>query len=232
LAGFLCLGAVAAVAGADSKGGERGSLGIRIKSAGDRALVTEAPADTPGGRAGVRVGDSIVAFNGVRFRFDSDLALIRGLDWIRPGAPVELTISRHGEESRVVVTPERFSAAELAALEDWLERAAKTAEVQRRACAYGTFEKMAVYPGIDVEFRKAAKGDTFSMASKRSLPPDLDLSDPFLKGLVAALRAGDALTMHYVSKNGVLHMEVVSAPEYLDVRRIERATIPAARSPQ
>jgi len=57
----------------------------------------------------------------------------RGSERVVLRVPVELTVSRHGEETRLQVIPERFSAADLAALKDWTERATKTADTQRRA---------------------------------------------------------------------------------------------------
>lgn len=67
---------------------ERGYLGFRLTSRGDRALVGDIAPDGPGAKAGLKDGDSVIAFNGVPFLFKSDHALIRGLEWIRPGVPV------------------------------------------------------------------------------------------------------------------------------------------------
>ncbi len=135
--------------------GERGYLGFRLTSQGDRALVGDVTPEGPGDRAGLKSGDAVVAFNGVPFRFDSDLTLLRGLEWIRPGVPVDLTLVRNERTMQVTVVPSKFQAQDLAALEDWLRRAELTERGQKKACALESFQALAAPPGIEVSFRKS-----------------------------------------------------------------------------
>lgn len=207
-------------------GKERGYLGFRLTSRGDRALVGDIAPDGPGARAGLKDGDSVIAFNGVPFRFESDHALIRGLEWIRPGEPVQLTLVRNQKELNVVVVPARFAAGDLAALEDWLRRAELSEQGKKKACAFEAFKALAAPPGIHVTLTKAADGKGFAMASARhKLPGDLDLSEPFLDHLLRFIKPGDAVTLRYEWSRGALRSEIVKAPGYVDLEEVSRQAL-------
>ena len=205
---------------------ERGYLGFRLTSRGDRALVGDIAPDGPGAKAGLKDGDAVIAFNGVPFHFKSDHALIRGLEWIRPGVPVELTLVRNQKEVDVEVVPTRFAARDLAALEDWLRRADLTEQGQRKACAFEAFKALAAPPGIEVILTKSSNGKGFAMtATRHKLPEDLDLSEPFLDSLLRGVKPGDAVTLRYQWSRGALRSEVVKAPEYVNLEELSRQTL-------
>lgn len=211
---------------------ERGYLGFRLISRGGHALVGDIAPDGPGAKAGLKDGDSVTAFNGVPFHFKSDHALIRGLEWIRPGVPVQLTLVRNQKEMDVVVVPSRFAARDLAALEDWLRRAELTEQGQKKACAFEAFKALAAPPGIEVTLTKTADGKGFAMAAARhKLPADLDLSEPFLDHLLRSVKPGDAVTLRYEWSRGALRSEVLKAPEYLNVEEISRQALGKMKEP-
>ncbi len=66
------------------------------------ALVSDAQADTPAAKAGVKAGDAILAVNGERVKDARDLS--RRVSSLPPGAVVKLTISREGKERTIEVT--------------------------------------------------------------------------------------------------------------------------------
>lgn len=205
---------------------ERGYLGFRLTSRGDRALVGDIAPDGPGAKAGLKDGDAVIAFNGVPFLFKSDHALIRGLEWIRPGVPVQLTLVRNQKEMDVEVVPTRFAARDLAALEDWLRRADLTEQGQRKACAFEAFKALAAPPGIEVILTKSPDGKGFAMtATRHKLPEDLDLSEPFLDYLLRGIKPGDTVTLRYEWSRGALRSEVVKAPEYVNLEEISRQAL-------
>ncbi len=213
-----------------AEGAERGYLGFQLTSLGDRALVRNVEPAGPGGRS-VLEGDVVVEFNGVPFKFNSDLALIRALDWVRPGVPVELTLLRKEKKMKVVVVPARFRAEDLAALEDWLKRADMTEQGQRKACALESFKALAAPPGIEVTFKRGLAGRGHVMTTSRhDLPPDLDLSDAFLERLLSKLKPGDQATLRYRWSGGALRSEIVTAPAYVDQEEVSRKALEDLRA--
>ena len=83
--------------------------------AGGGAVVTQVIQNGPAAEAGIRVGDVIVAFGGSRVNQDSSLQQLIGR--YRPGAGVEITLSRAGQQQKVTVklgaNPEDANAAYL-----------------------------------------------------------------------------------------------------------------------
>ncbi len=57
------------------------------------------------------------------------------------------------------------------------------------------------------------------------LPPDLDLADPFLTLLLAALKPGDVATLRYQWSGGSLRSEAVKVPEYINLEEISRQAL-------
>jgi PDZ domain len=211
--------------------GERGYLGFQVTSHGDRALVGKVMPEGPGEKAGLIEGDAIVEFNGVPFKFATDIALMRGLGWLRPGVPVDLTVERNHRKFHVVVTPSRFRPQELLALEDWLRRAELTEQAQKKACAMESFKALAAPPGIEVSFKKAPTGKGYAMISSRyELPPDLDLYEPYLEHLLSRLKPGDLFTLRYQWSGGKLRSEVVKVPDYVNLEEVNRQTIDEMRA--
>ncbi|HEX6900898.1 MAG TPA: PDZ domain-containing protein [Thermoanaerobaculia bacterium] len=212
--------------------GERGYLGFQLISHGDRALVGKVTPGGPGEKAGLIEGDAIVEFNGVPFKFDSDVALIRGLSWLRPGVPVNLTVERKHRKLHVVVTPSRFRPQDLLALEDWLRGAELTEQAQKEACAMEAFKALAAPPGIEVSFRKSSTGKKgYAISSSRyELPPHLDLSEPYLEHLLRRLKPGDLFTLRYQWSGGKLRSEVVKVPDYVNLEEVNRQTLDEMRA--
>lgn len=222
-ASMLSAAAAVAAPGAAPNGAQRGYFGWtwELTPEGTAVLVTEVPGG-PAQRAGVRVGDSVVAFNGAGFKFDSNLAMLRGLEWVRPGVPVELALVRAGKNLKIILVPDPFPTADAAALAHWTEQAEQSELLRRRRCAMSTFRDLAAYPGIDVRFKKGPGDPPFTMSSNRQLPADLDLPGPFVRKLIAGLRGEDELTVHYTVKEGKLEMLVRTVPEYLDAKQIAK----------
>jgi len=86
---------------------EEGYLGVSLAprtDGGRGAIITEVQAGTPAARAGVRVGDVVVAIDGVAI--DGTLALIAAVRDREPGDEIEITLLRDGQTLRLEATLE------------------------------------------------------------------------------------------------------------------------------
>jgi predicted metalloprotease with PDZ domain len=104
-------------------------LGVGTRAADGRLLVSRVLRDTPAYGSGLAAGDELLALDGFRLGADG---LDAGLERYRPGARVELLVSRRDELRRVAVTlgtapADRWSLA---------VRADATPEQQRRLTAW------------------------------------------------------------------------------------------------
>ncbi|MDB5369707.1 MAG: Endopeptidase degP [Roseomonas sp.] len=86
---------------------ERGWLGIAVQDYGSEpgarrgAQVQGVERGSPGARAGLRVGDVLVALNGERM--ESSRTLIRSVSIIAPGQTIRLTLVRDGRQQEIAV---------------------------------------------------------------------------------------------------------------------------------
>ncbi|SIS97301.1 serine protease Do [Roseivivax lentus] len=93
---------------------ERGWLGVRIAPVSDDVamalgfdegtgvMIEDVTADTPAEAAGFRKGDIVLSVNGEGVETPRDLT--RAIATLRPGAEVDITYLRRGEETQVTVT--------------------------------------------------------------------------------------------------------------------------------
>lgn len=99
---------------AESGSGERAFMGfMRDYHPGQEFLeVLRLYPGGPAEKAGLRVGDRIVAFNSVRFHFSSVEEARHAFDWVRIGEPVELTVERQeGKTETLTLLPTRMPQA-------------------------------------------------------------------------------------------------------------------------
>ncbi len=80
----------------------RGWLGVSVEDREGTVFVTGLDRAGPGGRAGLRPGDALVAVNGERI--DSARGLIRAVAGVTPGEQAQVTIRRQGREVDIPVT--------------------------------------------------------------------------------------------------------------------------------
>ena len=80
----------------------RGWLGVSVEDREGTVFVTGLDRTGPGGRAGLRPGDALVAVNGERI--DSARGLIRAVAGVTPGEQAQVTIRRQGREVDIPVT--------------------------------------------------------------------------------------------------------------------------------
>ncbi|ACY15825.1 M61 family metallopeptidase [Haliangium ochraceum] len=78
-----------------------GWLGAKLREDGGRSLVSEVPRDTPAHRAGVNVGDELLAIDERRISSDGPDDVLR---YLRPGERVELLVARRERLRRLAVT--------------------------------------------------------------------------------------------------------------------------------
>jgi len=81
---------------------------IGLKQA-NGALVADAAADGPAGKAGVRRGDTIIAVNGAAIKDARDLT--RRIAGVKPGDKVNVTLWRDGRERAIAIEVGRQPAA-------------------------------------------------------------------------------------------------------------------------
>ncbi|HMD02864.1 MAG TPA: M50 family metallopeptidase, partial [Candidatus Baltobacteraceae bacterium] len=82
-----------------------GAIAFGVPSGGVSAQIGPVTHDSPAARAGLQLGDEIVGIDGVRYT--SGEAVVQKIR-SSAGIPLNLTYMRHGVESTVSVTPERF----------------------------------------------------------------------------------------------------------------------------
>lgn len=213
----LLLGADAQARSAENSDTRRGLLGAELQAEGEQAKVIAVTPGGPAAKAGLVPGDLIVAFNGSGFHFATDRDLIEGLDWIRAGKSVRLSLLRADSKRELVVVPRLASEKEQQALDSWLAAQRSDAERQRRERAQSDFEAMVRHKPLDITFLRTATG--VEISSKTLLPPGLDLNNRVLDALTGALHVSDRMVIRYGWENSknALKMDVVSSPSYVDL---------------
>lgn len=211
----------------------RGLLGAELEALRDHARVVGVSPNGPAAKAGLAVGDLVWAINGSSLRFNSDLELIEGLAWIRPGQPVRLDVKRDGKAREILVIPRAASEEELLALESWLDFERLAAQGSQHNRPQALFEGMVRQSPIDVVFRRTAT--EVNVSSKTPLPLGLDLRNRIVERLTEPLRLNDALTIRYSWENAknALKLDVVESPTYYDIDAVLNRSIPsqAAKPP-
>lgn len=83
---------------------KRGWIGIEMESGDDRKVITRVVPGSPAETSELRVGDAIVAFNGVSLSDGEDKAWAEVKAAMIPGREITLTIERSGARTDVAVT--------------------------------------------------------------------------------------------------------------------------------
>jgi membrane-associated protease RseP (regulator of RpoE activity) len=73
---------------------------------GSGVLITRVEPNSPAQKAGLKSGDVITEFNGVKVTTPDQVR--DALDEVKDGSSVEMTVLRHGKEEKISVTPEQF----------------------------------------------------------------------------------------------------------------------------
>jgi serine protease Do len=81
---------------------ERGWLGVSVEDHDDGVVIASAERGGPAVRAGIKVGDTVVAINGERI--ESSRGLIRAIAAVPPGNSARVTVRRQGHEIDIPVT--------------------------------------------------------------------------------------------------------------------------------
>lgn len=100
-----------------------GFLGLVPARREGRAIVKSLVIDGPGERAGLEVGDSLLALDGAAIGASSDLSVRSALRCAAESRPAELAIERNGQVLSVTVIPESTPIAFRTALDAWFEEA-------------------------------------------------------------------------------------------------------------
>ncbi len=93
--------AIGQLQAADWEGNALAALGLRADLG--PPLIAELIAGKPGERAGLKVGDRIVAVDGVPVRSPGDVAIVTNA---KPGVPIAFRVERAGGAEDITVTPE------------------------------------------------------------------------------------------------------------------------------
>jgi serine protease Do len=91
---------------------ERGWLGVSVEDRGDGVTIALLDRTGPAAKAGIRVGDVVIAINGDKI--DSSRGLIRAVAVVPPGNSVRVTIRRQGHEMEIPVNVGRRPAEQQA----------------------------------------------------------------------------------------------------------------------
>lgn len=83
--------------------GQRPYIGVRLDDSADGVVIREVAADSPAEAAGLQVGDVIVAVDGTPVTGARET--VAALRTMTVDQPIELTISRDGEEQQITITP-------------------------------------------------------------------------------------------------------------------------------
>ena len=81
---------------------ERGWLGVSVEERATGVIIANADRSGPAGRAGIKVGDTVVAINGERIA--TSRGLIRAIAAVPPGNSARVTVRRQGREMDIPVT--------------------------------------------------------------------------------------------------------------------------------
>lgn len=213
----------------DSAGEREGVFGFYVVPDGDVLLVETVYGGLPAERAGILPGDSIIAFNGVGFRFENYAEVREGLAIFKPGDEVVLTITRGSETLDFELLVGEASPEFVNSRKTAYDRAKDLSQQQQRSTAYGSFLGLAKEKEIDVEFQRDPDTEALSWHSATvALPAALDFlespaGDPVMWEAFRILRAGDSFVLRFRVEPQGLFVEPLVAPPYLDYRSIARS---------
>jgi predicted metalloprotease with PDZ domain len=82
----------------------RGWAGVDLDEGHDAMTVTQVFPGTPADRAGVKVGDQLVAINGVKIAEENEEKMQALMADMKPGKTFDYTLARKGKERQVSIT--------------------------------------------------------------------------------------------------------------------------------
>lgn len=172
---------------------------------------------TPGGPAessALKVGDLIVAVNGVPFRFTTDLERYEAFLWLRPGDVVAFEVLREsGEQETVEIVAGSMDPETQYQWSEYLRS-------ERQSEAIRTLHLLGSGGGGSFRVDRGAAGQLRFSASGY---PDTALhhvegylrSLLFFKDALDTLKSGDGLVVLVSNQSTRLNLEITEAPDYI-----------------